>query len=211
MSYSKVTKETNSALSTVAYHAKKLGINKGISFIKPIYDWKAIQEYYDLGFCNSEVNEHFNLNVGTLRDAIRRGIFKTEKGRICKTPRNGIRIKTATIFVLNSPYSGDNIVRKRIVMDNLIPYICIGMNCSISYVNNEPSWANSKLILHLDHINGIRNDNRLENLRWLCPNCHSQTETYCGRNIKRLARKTGIEPVSSNLEVEVQTIIPPAH
>ncbi|KKM73984.1 hypothetical protein LCGC14_1404920 [marine sediment metagenome] len=43
-------------------------------------------------------------------------------------------------------------------------------------------WNGEKLVLHLDHINGNRDDNRLENLRWLCPNCHSQTPTYCGRN-----------------------------
>jgi 5-methylcytosine-specific restriction endonuclease McrA len=37
------------------------------------------------------------------------------------------------------------------------------------------------LVLHIDHINGINNDNRLSNLRLLCPNCHSQTATYCNR------------------------------
>lgn len=42
-------------------------------------------------------------------------------------------------------------------------------------------WCGQRLVLHLDHINGIANDNRLENLRLLCPNCHSQTDTYCNR------------------------------
>jgi Zn finger protein HypA/HybF involved in hydrogenase expression len=40
-------------------------------------------------------------------------------------------------------------------------------------------WNNKKLTMHLDHINGERTDNTIENLRILCPNCHSQTETYC--------------------------------
>lgn len=42
--------------------------------------------------------------------------------------------------------------------------------------------------MHIDHINGIGNDHRLENLHMLCPNCHSQTETYAGRNAKRRRR-----------------------
>ncbi|MGH7660947.1 MAG: HNH endonuclease [Vulcanimicrobiaceae bacterium] len=40
-------------------------------------------------------------------------------------------------------------------------------------------------MLHIDHLNGANNDHRLENLRLLCPNCHSQTSTYCGRNKRR--------------------------
>lgn len=41
------------------------------------------------------------------------------------------------------------------------------------------------MALQLDHINGVFNDHRLENLRFLCPNCHAITETYCGKNIKK--------------------------
>ena len=43
-------------------------------------------------------------------------------------------------------------------------------------------WNKTPLKLHLDHINGNNRDYRFENLRFLCPNCHSQTETYCGKN-----------------------------
>lgn len=44
------------------------------------------------------------------------------------------------------------------------------------------SWMGQPITLVLDHINGINNDNRRENLRILCPNCHALTETWCGRN-----------------------------
>ena len=44
-------------------------------------------------------------------------------------------------------------------------------------------WNGKKLVLQLDHKNGNNKDNRIENLRILCPNCHTQTETYC-RNKK---------------------------
>lgn len=43
-------------------------------------------------------------------------------------------------------------------------------------------WNGKHLVMHLDHINGKSDDHRLENLKMLCPNCHSQTETYAGKN-----------------------------
>lgn len=44
------------------------------------------------------------------------------------------------------------------------------------------SWNGKKIVLQIDHVNGIHNDNRLENLRLLCPNCHSQTSTFGRKN-----------------------------
>lgn len=54
--------------------------------------------------------------------------------------------------------------------------------CEKCGLSNE--WNGELISLHLDHINGINNDNRLSNLRILCPNCHSQTKTYAGKRNK---------------------------
>lgn len=51
--------------------------------------------------------------------------------------------------------------------------------CSITDWNGKP------LSLHLDHIDGNPRNNLISNLRLLCPNCHSQTDTYCGKNVNR--------------------------
>lgn len=52
--------------------------------------------------------------------------------------------------------------------------------CAVCGLMSE--WNGKSITMHLDHINGVNNDNRLHNLRLLCPNCHSQTSTYGGSN-----------------------------
>jgi hypothetical protein len=54
--------------------------------------------------------------------------------------------------------------------------------CELCYTG--PMWNNKKIVLVADHINGNRHDHRISNLRILCPNCHSQTDTFSGKNKK---------------------------
>lgn len=49
-------------------------------------------------------------------------------------------------------------------------------------------WNNKPLTMHIDHVNGNRTDNRFENLKVLCPNCHSLTETFAYRNVSDAGR-----------------------
>lgn len=82
------------------------------------------------------------------------------------------------MFIENSPYCRST-VKRVIIRNNLIKYEC--MECK-----NIGQWNNKPLILQLEHINGLPNDNRKENLAFLCPNCHSQTSTFgaCNKEIK---------------------------
>lgn len=78
------------------------------------------------------------------------------------------------ILVENSTYTAIHCLKSRLIRENKLEY-----KCAICGINK---WLGKELSLQLDHINGINNDNRLENLRFLCPNCHSQTDTYAGKN-----------------------------
>jgi Zn finger protein HypA/HybF involved in hydrogenase expression len=80
------------------------------------------------------------------------------------------------VFSENSLYPR-NKLKARIINQKLIEYKCT--ECDNIGIHNG-----KLLSLQLDHINGKSEDNRLENLRFLCPNCHSQTDTYAGKGSK---------------------------
>ena len=73
-------------------------------------------------------------------------------------------------------------LKKYLLKFNLLNWEC--RDC-----NNNGNWNNRKLVLQLEHINGISDDNRLENLCFLCPNCHSQTDTFAGKRFKKIKIK----------------------
>jgi len=81
------------------------------------------------------------------------------------------------VFCENSTFPRQKI-KNRIIKNNLLKYEC-------SVCKNDGNWNGFKLSLHLDHVNGVNNDNRICNLRFLCPNCHSQTDTYGGKSNKK--------------------------
>lgn len=90
---------------------------------------------------------------------------------------NNAKYTLDEILIENSTYSNITRLKLRLVNEGRMEYKCA--NCGLI------EWQGQLLSLHLDHINGVNNDHRIENLRFLCPNCHSLTETYAGKNKKQ--------------------------
>lgn len=86
-----------------------------------------------------------------------------------------IKYSLEEILIENSPYANISRLKIRLVKENKLKYKC-------ACCGNKGEWLGQELTLQLDHINGVNNDHRIENLRFLCPNCHSITNTYAGKN-----------------------------
>lgn len=129
-----------------------------------IYDWASVQTYYDEGHSFRECQVKFGFCNASWHKACKRGEIRTRPlgMSILELTKRGI-----------SRYN----VKMRLLRAGLLKNEC--SDCGLT------EWCGKRLSMHIDHINGIHNDHRLENLRMLCPNCHSQTDTYGGKNRRR--------------------------
>ena len=159
--YNQIVAEIGCAKSTVAYHAKNVKEPPNYK----VHDWTAVQAYYNAGHSGRQCKTHFGICHAVWHNALRDGRIVQRDHRIA-------------LNVLLSPEHGATraTLKPRLIHAGLLEKKCAG--CGII------EWLDKPLSLELHHINGVRTDNRLENLQLLCPNCHSQTPNYSGRNVK---------------------------
>lgn len=144
--------------ATVSYHAKRVGA-PGFPACGRRYDWAEIQRYYNAGHSISECQQRFGFARKAWADAARRGAVAA---RPQATP-------LADLLRCDTRRGRWNL-KRRLIAAGLKREAC--EECGIV------DWRGRPLSLALHHVNGDRNDNRLENLALLCPNCHSQTDNF---------------------------------
>lgn len=169
-SYREIADKLQMAKSTVSYHVKKWRSGKPLCpEAANRYDWSAIQAFYDADATRNtkSISAAFGVTTDSITKAVARGDLRLRP--------------TIVQSIINGTYTGKYNrykLKERLIKDGVFEHVCA--ECGL-----QPEWNGKKLTLALDHINGVNDHNRLENLRLLCPNCHSQTETFAGRNIKR--------------------------
>lgn len=112
-------------------------------------------------------------NAKTIKKRIAKLELSTEHFNKVRTPPTQKK-PLDEILVENSTYCSNHALKKRLISELKWVYEC--SECKLTEWNNKP------IALELDHINGANADHRIKNLRLLCPNCHSQTPTFRGKN-----------------------------
>ena len=121
----------------------------------------------------AELKMHFNTFK---RKAIKLGVYRpNQSGKGISKKGNGSKINLSDILEGKHPQYQTNKLRIRLIKEGIKEHAC--EVCGIK------EWMNNPISLELDHIDGNRTNHSLDNLRIVCPNCHSQTSTYRGRNI----------------------------
>jgi len=163
LSYRQIAAKLGTNKSTVAYHARRLGVEADDRFARR-YDWSAIKVAYEgEGLSVRECMARFGFTSATWSKAVARG-------DVVPRPRR----MTIEELLVSGKKRGRHWLKTRLVNEALKEERC--EICGIS------EWLEKPLTMQLHHRNGDGHDNRLENLELLCPNCHSQTDTYGGRN-----------------------------
>jgi DNA-binding transcriptional ArsR family regulator len=153
--------------ATVSYHARRLGGAVDDRCARR-YDWEAIQRYYDLGHSMRDCQAQFGFSAQSWHAAVQRGAIVARPAAL---PMDQLLAAGTT--------RGRHNLKLRLLKEGLKTPQC--EECGLT------GWRERPISFALHHVNGDRQDNRLENLRLLCPNCYSQTDNYAGRSGRRRA------------------------
>lgn len=111
----------------------------------------------------------------------------------CRGFTDAARIKSREVILakaIKNAFVEESTVSNEFIKKKLVSQYGVEEKCDVCGIMD---WLGKSLCLELDHINGVSHDNRPQNLRFLCPNCHTQSDTFRGRNINNGKQKVSDE------------------
>lgn len=179
-----IIRETGASKSTISYHRKLLGLSKPPNRV----DWSAIQIDLDHGLTERQIAKKHKISTQTIW-------LGGKLGKVAAPPRS--RLAQASLAELldsvegmeTTPYQR-RLIRKRIEEAGMVG--C--RQCGVS------TWQGQALLLEVHHNDGNPRNNSLDNISLLCPNCHSLTPNWKGRNAKKGFRRPRDQTLSSAVE-----------
>lgn len=148
-----------------------------------MYSKKRISDEQIVEACNSsssmmQAAAKVGLHYNTFRNRAKKlGCYKPNQGGKGTNKNRPVVYKTDDILKGKHPHYQTYKLGRRIIAEKILPYEC--NFCGLS------EWNGKEISLELDHIDGNSRNHLLANLRWLCPNCHSQTDTFRSKNRKK--------------------------
>jgi 5-methylcytosine-specific restriction endonuclease McrA len=150
---------------------------------KSIIDTIEIEKFLEIVKTKNSIRDilmyfGFRTNSGTMHKKVKDRIIKEgiDYSHLERRSNNATtKIPLKDILVENSTYTNRHRLKIRLINEKILVYKC-------EECGNKGIWNGKKLQLQLDHKNGNPNDNRIPNLRFICPNCHSQTNNFSGKN-----------------------------
>jgi len=171
-----LSEELNRTPRSIGNKAKKLGLkfNSSSFYESEEFDKVVLESKNLVDICRNLKLKTTGGNRNTIKKWIKIKKLETSHFRIERKKNSNTKLND--IFVENSITDRRKI--KQVLFINEIKK----KECELC--GQDENWRGKKMSLILDHINGINDDNRLENLRIVCPNCNATLETNGGRNIK---------------------------
>lgn len=171
-----LSEELNRTPRSIGNKAKKLGLkfNSSSFYESEEFDKVVLESKNLVDICRNLKLKTTGGNRNTIKKWIK--IKKLETSHFHIERKKNSNTKLNDIFVENSITDRRKI--KQVLFSNEIKK----KECELC--GQDENWRGQKMSLILDHINGVNDDNRLENLRIVCPNCNATLETNGGKNIK---------------------------
>jgi Zn finger protein HypA/HybF involved in hydrogenase expression len=183
-SINQIAEETNTSSGTVRYWLRKYDLKTNGYLTQTNWTKESIENAIKSATSKSDILRNLNIKINSgnfqtldkycSRYNIDISLKKFDHKAHSKIHGFQKKLSNEEIFCLNSKTDDTKTIKKRAIEEGFLKNQCY--ECGL-----PPIWNGKKLKLQLDHINGNRKDNQIENLRILCPNCHSQTETFCSK------------------------------